>query len=321
MIVTVTLNPLLERRYSFQSVNYPGINSDGKLEVKPGGKGINVSRQLNHLNTKNLAFTFLGGTNGKTFRDVLKQEKINFTSVKIDSKTRDGVVLIDETNKNVTSLFGTNPEIKNDEVEEFKLKLEKIIQNCEIVIFSGSSPCKNTDSIFPLGIEIANKFDKISVCDTYGENLSQCIKAGPTILHNNTDEVQKSLGISLDSEEKILSFLDELYSNGIKQSYITNSDKNFYASNFEFHFKISPPVIETIDPTGSGDSFVAGIVYCWYNDLTFEEGLKLATSLGAANAARTDVCNISLNESNALVPGIDVAVIGKKMKTLDVTPR
>ena len=88
-----------------------------------------------------------------------------------------------------------------------------------------------------------------------------------------------------------------------------------------FILKLLPRLLKTIDPTGSGDSFVAGIVYSWYNDLTFEEGLKLATSLGAANAARIDVCNISLNESNALVPGIDVAVIGKKMKTLDVTPR
>ncbi len=197
MIVTVTLNPLLERRYSFGSFNSPGVNRNGKVSYQAGGKGINVSRQLNHLITDSLALTFLGGANGRKLRDLLKNENINFTSVRILSESRDGVVIIDKKQKNVTSLFGSDPDVTDKEVEEFKLKLEKIIQNCERVIFSGSSPCKNTDSVIPFGIEIANRYDKISVCDTYGEHLAQCIKAGPTVLHNNIDELQKSIEVNL----------------------------------------------------------------------------------------------------------------------------
>jgi tagatose 6-phosphate kinase len=321
MIVTVTLNPLLERRYSFRSIEYPGINRNGVVTIKAGGKGINVSRQLNLLNTSNLAYTFLGGTNGRLFREALNEEKIEFTSVKINSETRDGVVITDEKNEKITSLFGTNPEIAEDEVDEFKAKLEKIIQNCEIVIFSGSSPCKNTDLIIPFGIELANHYDKVSVCDTYGAHLSDCIKAGPTILHNNIEELQNSLGTELNSEETILNFLDRLYLSGIKQIYITNTEKNFYVSNFDFLFKVTVPSVRTIDPTGSGDSFIAGIVYGWHNDLTFEDGLKLATSLGAANASRYDASNITLKDAEGLKSRVAVAAIGKKMKTLDVTPR
>ena len=182
MIVAVTLNPLLERRYSFKSIQYPGINRDGNSELKAGGKGINVCRQLNFLNATNLTLTFLGGSNGKLLRNILKNESINFTAVNIRSETRDGVVIIDDKNEKLTSFFGQNPNITEQEANEFKEKLEKIIQNCETVIFSGSSPCRNTDSIIPFGIKTANKFDKISVCDTYGEHLNECIKAGPTIL-------------------------------------------------------------------------------------------------------------------------------------------
>ena len=321
MIVTVTLNPLLERRYSFRRIEYPGINRDGVLTIRAGGKGINVSRQLNILNTSNLAFTFLGGTNGRLFRDALNQEKVNFTSVRINSETRDGVVIIDEGNKRVTSLFGANPEIESNEVEEFKRKLEKIIQNCEIVVFSGSSPCRNTDPIIPFGIEIANRYDKISVCDTYGTHLADCIKAGPAILHNNIDELQKSLRMELNSEETILNFLDSLYSSGIKQVYITNAEKNFYAANFDFHFKVTVPMVKSIDSTGSGDSFTGGIIYGWHRDLTFEDGLKLATSLGAANASRYDAGNVPLKDIESIKSRVEVTAIGKKMKTLDVTPR
>ena len=321
MIVTVTLNPLLERRYSYESINYPGINRNGTVEIKVGGKGINISRQLNHLNTSNLAFTFLGGADGRLLREELKNENINFTSVKINAGTRDGVVLIDRKANQITSLFGADPEITQEEAEEFKEKLEKIIQNCEIVIFSGSSPCRNTDFIIPFGIETANKYDKVSVCDTYGRHLSACIKAGPTILHNNIRELQESTGFDLSNQENILVFLDRLYSSGIKQSYITDAENIFYASNFDFHFGIKPPVVESIDSTGSGDSFMAGIVYSWYHDLTFEEGLKLASSLGAVNAARLTVSDVSFKDADELVNRVEVTPIGKKMKTLNVTPR
>jgi tagatose 6-phosphate kinase len=321
MIVTVTLNPLLERRYSFKNVNCPGVNRNGQICLQAGGKGINVSRQLNHFNIPNLSFVFLGGSNGKLFRNLLQNEGINFISVNIKSETREGVVIIDNKNEQVTSLFGKDPDITEQEVAEFKEKLEKIIRNCEIIIFSGSSPCHNTASIIPFGVKTANRFDKISVCDTYGEHLYECIKTGPTIIHNNVDELEKSLKLTLDSEESIVSFLNQLYSYGIKQSYITDEGKDFYASNFDFHFKIKPPSIKTISSTGSGDCFTAGIVYGWHKNLTFEESLKLGTSLGAANAARFDVGNISAKESDEILSRVSVKPIGKKMKIIDVTPR
>ncbi len=321
MIVTVTLNPLLERRYSYKSINYPGSNRKGEVLIQAGGKGINVSRQLNQLGTPGLAFTFLGGNHGKLLRDLLNKEDINFTAVRTEAETRDGVVTIDENECNVTSFFGNNPEISTEETDEFKVKLDKIIQNCEIVIFSGSSPCKNASGIIPFGIEAANQYDKISVCDTYGEHLQECINAGPTILHNNLDELRNSLNLRLDSEDNILSFIDGLYKKGIKQSYLTNAEKEFYASNFDFHFRVKPPAVKTFDSTGSGDSFMAGIIYSWHNDLTFEEGLKLAVSLGTLNASRKDVSNVPLKDADKLVSAVEVIPIGKKMKTLDVTPR
>jgi tagatose 6-phosphate kinase len=321
MIVTVTLNPLLERRYTYKKVEYAGVNRDGIISLQAGGKGINVSRQLNNLATHSLAFTFLGGSVGRQLRNLLKKEQIDFTFSNIQSETRDGVVIIDEENEKVTNLFGSNPEITPVEVEEFRAKLEKIIQNCEIVIFSGSSPCKAADSIIPFGIETANKFDKVSVCDTYGNHLSECINAGPTILHNNVEEIKKSLNIFLKTEEENLEFHKHLYSKGIKQIYITNADREFYASNFDYHFKVKPPTIKSIDSTGSGDSFTAGIIYGWYKDLTFEHTLKLAVSLGTLNASRYDVNHVSLQEADVLLPKVEHVPIGKKMKTLDVTPR
>ena len=321
MILTVTLNPLLERRLVYNEVKFSSENRNGILELKAGGKGINVSRQLNHFKIDNLAFTFTGGNNGKIFKEILSGENIKFTSVRTVAETREAPVIIDESQKSVSTFYAGNPAISEAEAGEFKNKLVKMIENCEIVVFSGSSPCAETDSIFPFGIKTANEFDKISICDTYGRHLPNCIESGPTIIHNNTVETEKSLGKDLRSEKSMLAYLDFLYSKNIKQSYITDGESSFYCSNFDYHFKVELPDVPVFDSTGSGDSFVAGLVYGIHNNLTFEETLKTASSLGISNAQRFDAANVPFGEAGKWRNEVNIESIGKKMKTLDVTPK
>jgi len=318
MILTVTINPLLERRYIYSSVFFGKGNRNGKVELTAGGKGINVSRQLNKLKAENLSFTFLGGTNGKLLKDLLSKEKINFTSIRTENETRDAALIFNESEKSLTTCFGSNAIITEKEADEFKLKLEKIIQNSEIVVFSGSSPCPAADSIFRFGIETANKYDKISVCDSYGNHLKDCIKAKPTIIHNNVLEIENSLNISLKTKSELLDYLNLLYESGIKQSFITNGSKKTYSSNFDFKFEVENPLVDTIDSTGSGDSFTAGIVYSLHNNLPFEETLTFASALGVANAKKFDTCNVSPEELEYIKPQIKISSVGKKIKKLNV---
>lgn len=318
MILTVTLNPLLEHRLTYDEINIGSENRSPQEEYKAGGKGINVSRQLNLLKISNLAFTFLGGFKGKMIKKVLTEEQINFSFISTQSESRECAVIIDQKNKTVTSYFGRNPLISPQETDEFKIKLEKMIQNCEIVVFSGSSPCEEANSIFPLGIEIANRFNKISVCDTYGSHLKECIEHSPTIIHNNIFELERSLNISLSSDTEIIELLNYLYSKNIKQSYLTNGSNPTFASNLDFHFKVTNPKVNSIDSTGSGDAFTAGITYSWHHNLPFEEGLKFASSLGVSNALRFDVCNVAPEEAKAIEDKIIIESLGKKMRLINV---
>ncbi|MFA6025212.1 MAG: PfkB family carbohydrate kinase [Ignavibacteriaceae bacterium] len=321
MILTVTINPLLEICLNYNHVSFDAENRNGKLAYRAGGKGINVSRQLKYLQTKSFGFTFYGGTNGKIFRSVLEKEELAFSFIRSESETRIASVVVDESKKTTTTYFQENNIITSVEANEFKSKLDKMIQNCEIVVFSGSSPSPATDDIFPYGILLANKYDKISVLDTYGNHLANCIDASPTILHNNVEELERSLQVKLKSEKDKLSFLDHLYQKGIKQAFITDGEHSVYASNFDYHFKINPPRVNAVYPTGSGDAFVAGVVYGWHNDFVFEETCKLAVALGAVNAGHLDICTVSVEEVSELQKQIVFKPVGKKMKLLDDSPQ
>lgn len=321
MILTVTLNPLLERRLFFHSVILGKNNKCIEEKYAAGGKGINVSRQLNYLGIQNSALTFLGGNNGKILRAILSDEKINFSVQSTKSETRIADIIIENDTKRITTFFGINSKISKEEVEEFKNKLERMIQNCSIVVFSGSSPCDETNSVFQFGIELANKYDKISILDTYGSHLDACLNAAPTVVHNNISEVEESFSIKLQTDEEKINYLKNLYSKGIKLAFLTDGAKYFYASKFDFIYKISFPSIETVDSTGSGDAFTAGIAYGLENSLVFDEFVKIATALGIANAAKLETCNVVQQEYEKYLNDIVIEPVGKKMKIIDDTPK
>ncbi len=320
MILTVTINPLLEQRFTYKKVSFKIQNRNGKLKLTAGGKGINVSRQLNKLNIQNIALTFAGGKYGKFFRGLISKDGIAFSLINTNSETRICSVIIDSEKNSFSYFFGENQTVTPEETVKFISKLEKMIQNCEIVIFSGSSPCKETDIIFPAGIKLAAKYDKISICDTYGDHLSDCYSAAPRIVHNNVDEVAKSLQVKLEEEVDKINYLSDLYRKGIKQVFLTDGENKTYASNFDFHYSLTVPKIDTLDPTGSGDAFVAGIAYGWNKKLPFVEQINFASALGSANAKTSDMCNVSWEEANKLKETVEVKPVGKKIKILDDTP-
>ena len=142
MILTITINPLLEQRLTFSNLNSDKKNRNGKLNIAAGGKGINVSRQLNKLSVQNIALTFSGGTFGKLFRESVRIEGLNISFIHTKSETRICSVIIHSDECKAQYYFGENSKITKDETDKFIMQMEKMIQNCELVIFSGSSPCK-----------------------------------------------------------------------------------------------------------------------------------------------------------------------------------
>lgn len=320
MILTVTINPLLERRLFFNNVSLGKSQRAFDENFYAGGKGINVSRQLNFLGLKNHAFTFLGGNNGKILRHCLQKDKIDFTVVSTKSETRIADLIIEKENKRVTTFFGLNSKITSDEVSDFKLKLDKMIQNCSTVVFAGSSLCEETDDIFSFGINLASDYDKISILDSYGSHLEKSYQAKPTIVHNNISEIENSLNIDLSSEENKINFLLDLNKQGIKWAFLTDGENPIYASKFDFIYKVEFPKVEVFDSTGSGDAFTAGVAYSVDNSLVFEDTLKLSTKLGMLNATMIETCEVERNLLDDFDPQITIIPIGKKMKLINDSP-
>ncbi|MBT8381376.1 MAG: 1-phosphofructokinase, partial [Ignavibacteria bacterium] len=125
---------------------------------------------------------------------------------------------------------------------------------------------------------------------------------------------------TLKTKSNKLSILNDFYSKGIKQAFITDGNKPFYSSNFDFHYKTVVPKIDVADSTGSGDSFLAGIVYGWYNKLTYEQQLAFASALGVCNAKTFDTSAIERKEAELILNSIIIEPVGKKLKIINDKP-
>jgi fructose-1-phosphate kinase PfkB-like protein len=74
------------------------------------------------------------------------------------------------------------------------------------------------------------------------------------------------------------------------------------------------------DATGSGDSFVAGLIKGWINSDVFEETLKYSTALAGLNAATFDVSLVDDAEAIKNKDKVEIFPVGKKTKTIDDSP-
>lgn len=319
MVLTVTLNPLLENNLFFKDTNSAN-NRAYKQRYSCGGKGINISRQLNKFGIKNHALTFLGGSNGKKLRSSLESEGINFSVISTKSETREACLIFDEQNETLNTYFGISAKVTISEINNFLQKLEKAIVNSSIVVFAGSLPNIDVSEIVEKGIELCHKHDKISILDSYGERLEKQIELGPTIIHNNISEIRSSINKKLLNQKEIEKYLDLLYNKNVKLSFITSGADDTYAAKSDFHYRITNPKIIEKNPTGSGDAFVSGIIYGLEKSLIFNDFVKLASAIGALNASKWDVCNVDLEKAKRLANQVSISEIGKKIKLIDDSP-
>lgn len=318
MIISVTLNPLLEKRMVFSSRSLQSVNRSEYIYFTAGGKGVNVSRQLNRLNVKNISVLFSGGETGKIIKKILAEEELDSVFINIRSSNRVGTIA--QFQNKSYSFFDPNNDILESEALEMKNKLRKMLTSAYIVSFSGSSQNTFTDEVIFDIIDEANREDKVTVLDTYGNSLKNAVQYSPTILHTNRSEIESSFNVNLKDDKDFADVLDFLYGKGIKMCFITDGSEKGFASKFDFKFKFIPPKIEEIDSTGSGDAFLSGIIYGFFNSFIFDDFLKIGIKLGALNAASDKVCRVSIEELNNFNPEIKVIPIGKKMKIINDSP-
>jgi 1-phosphofructokinase family hexose kinase len=299
-IATVTLNPMLDKTVSVDSLRRGGIHRAHRTGLVVGGKGVNVSRQLVRLGRETIATGFLGGEIGLLLERLLTGEGIPHGFVRIGSMTREGVTYL-QPDGSMTAVFEPPHQVVRAEAERLLQKCRRITRRGSWIVCSGSSPDRRTDRLYAKILEDAGRRGVETVLDSYGPALLRGLRSRPTLVKVNREEYEKSFRVSLRGAPGMRAALRRILSLGVRYAVITQGARPAYAAFRERIWRVTPPRVATVNSTGSGDSMLAALLFGLTGGWSFARSLRFGAAAGAANAGRWEVAASSRSAISALV--------------------
>ncbi len=298
MIVTVTMNPAIDKTIDVESLEVGKLNRIKRVEQDAGGKGINVSKTIKALGGESIATGFLGGNAGRMIENVLQTLGITTDFVQVDGETRTNTKVIDASSE-LTELNEPGVVITEEQLVTLIHKLEGYANPETLIVLAGSLPAGVPKDTYEKMIEKLHKKGAKVLLDADGELFRNGIKAGPDMIKPNRDELSEYAGIEgKATDEELLEIAKEFETKGVETVAISMGAEG--AMMIQGDKKVKCPVlkIKAHSAVGAGDAMVAAMAYSWEKKLGFEEMVKLclATSAGAVTTIGTKPPTIEVVE-------------------------
>lgn len=289
MIVTVSMNPAIDKTVEIDALVPGGLNRIRKVEYDAGGKGINVSKTICELGGESIATGFLGGNAGKTIANVLEDRGIKSDFIWVDGETRTNTKVFEESGA-VTELNEPGPVISDAQIEELLKKLEGYASKETLFILAGSIPGGVDKHIYAKITERVHEKGATVLLDADGELFRNSLEAHPDIIKPNRVELEEYAGFDYRaSEEELIGLADKLMEKGIGTVAISMGKSGAMFVRDGYKVKCPALSVKAHSTVGAGDAMVAALAYAWDKKLDNDETIRLgmATSAGAVTTIGT----------------------------------
>ena len=315
MILTVTLNPAVDKTYRTEELFCGRVNRMRSVTNIAGGKGINVSKILRQYDCEVTATGFLGGFPGQWIESELRRTGMNCEFIKIGQETRSSMNVVAD-NGYVTEILEPGPQIAEAEMEEFLERFDRLLPGSSIVVLSGSVPQGVPEDIYAELIRRAQAQGKETILDTSGELLRKGIEAAPTAIKPNRREMEYVIGHKLNGRDGLLLVASDLHGspeaaaflrrNGVHMAAVSLGSKGLLMAGEEGLFYAKPPRVKTLNTVGCGDCVVASMVMSRTAGLGEEEMLRRAVALSAASASSLESGSVPKELAESLYEEVEV---------------
>jgi 1-phosphofructokinase family hexose kinase len=259
MILTVTLNPALDKIIFFDNLKLGKLNRVKETMVLAGGKGINVSDVLTELEIENQASGIIGGNNGKIITSMLEKKGVRSDFIWSDFETRQNLK-IKEKNTNRETEINEIGKVSKEDIEKFLISFNKKVEENKTVVLSGSLPDGVEKDIYAELIDKAKKKDAKVILDSSGDEFKLALKRAPYLVKPNLEEIENLLGRKINSNDDLKKGAKYLLNQGISVVMISLGDKGAFIASEEEGYRIYTPQVKVSQTTvGAGDTMVAGL--------------------------------------------------------------
>ncbi|MCI8768349.1 MAG: 1-phosphofructokinase [Ruminococcus sp.] len=306
MILTVTLNAAIDKRYVVEEVRTGEVNRVKECVYTPGGKGLNVSKPAAIYGAEVTATGFVGGHAGHYIEDALEPFGIKSAFYHMEAESRSCINIWDEKNQLQTEFLEPGFTVAEADFERFLEHFQGLAADADVVTISGSVPKGLDGTAYQRMVKLVREAGKPVILDTSGKLLEQGIKAVPTMIKPNLDEIRMLTGKDCTDPEEIIEAAKVLHGRGIRIVTVSLGGDGAVVVSDEGAYRARVPRIHAVNTVGCGDSMTAGFALGLSEGLSIKETLRKASAVSAAAAMREETGFFVKEDMERLLPQIEI---------------
>ena len=285
MIVTLTLNPALDKSFRIEHLQADKKLRCTDLRVDAGGGGINVSRAVHILGGSTLALFPAGGCAGERLVAELQAQGIPVQSVLTRTETRESLSAFD-TKEGHQYRFVLPGSPLDAEV------LEQLLQyalppDAGWLVISGSMPPQLPAGYLARWVEKATGAGFRVLGDSSGAALQELLGAGVAVIKPSLSELTALSGKSVLPDEEVEPAARQLIGRYAVRAVIVSlgpSGALLVEASRTWRFAAPPAVIRS--SAGAGDSMVSGLLWMLEEGAPLEDAVAFGVACGTASTLR-----------------------------------
>ncbi|OKJ99456.1 1-phosphofructokinase [Streptomyces sp. CB03234] len=301
MILTVTLNTALDITYKVDALTPHTSHRVTDVAERPGGKGVNVARVLAALGHDTVVTGFAGGPTGDVLRGLLAPLPVRDALVPVAGTTRRTVAVVDASTGDTTQLNEPGPTLDPADWSAFLHVYRELVRDADAVALCGSLPPGIHVGAYAELVRHARAASVPVLLDTSGEPLRRGIAARPDLVKPNAEELARLTG----AREPLRATRDARR-RGAHAVVASLGPDGLLAVTPDGTWRAAPPAPVQGNPTGAGDSAVAGLLAGLVEGAAWPERLARAVALSAATVLAPAAGEFDMTTYRELLPRVTV---------------
>ncbi len=288
MIVTVTLNPALDKTVRIDSLKPGGLNRIKSTTIDAGGKGVNVAKMSAVLGVECVASGFCGGDAGIELIAKLDKLGLKHDFITVDCNTRTNTKVLDD-NYGITELNEAGVTVSVAEEKALEDKLLSYAKDGTIFVLSGSTHANANPEYYNNLITLLKKQGAYVLFDADGEAFKNALPSVPNFIKPNNEELGSYCGKNEMTNDDMYAVCRDFIKDGIDFVALSMGGKGAAFITADEAYFAPALKVEVSSTVGAGDSMVAAVACAKQLGLSIKDTatLAMACSAGAVTTEGT----------------------------------
>ncbi len=287
MIVTLTLNPAIDRVISVDRLAFEDRAYINSSHESPGGRGINASCVIHSFGGDTIAVLVSGGETGKRLEQLLCGCGFKIAVVPVQNAIRTNLTITDRHGLTV-NLNEAGPEVSKAEVAKIERVVRQTLKHASWLMLCGSVPPGVPPSFYARLIAMAREKKVRTLLHADGDALREGIESGPTVVTPNQQEAERLLGRTLLTRTHYIDAAHQIRAMGADSVVLSLGSRGAVGAFEDGLAEALAPRVDAISPIGAGDALSAA--FTWASSrksghpVSPQEAMRWGVAAGTASA-------------------------------------